>query len=145
RQDYFETRLAPLLRMRSESSHHLARMEIGDRRFVIADRAQHLAIMRAGLRRHAVEFSAPVGQLEAAAGEAKTAIGRVDLLYRAPRHDLRMIDHLLDLPDAGTGRPGGIEDLLPFAWSLPSQRLLDDGAQRRLVLLPCEPVGKARI
>ena len=56
-----------------------------------------------------------------------------------------MIDHLLDCPDAGAGRACRIEDCLPLARIFLRQRLLDDGTQRRLILLPQEPVGKARI
>src|ERR1700759_5155057 len=80
-----------------------------------------------------------------AAGKAQPAIGRIDLLQRAARCYLRVIDHLLDLPDAGAGRAGGVENLFPLARALLRQRLLDDRAERRLVLLPGEPVGKARI
>ena len=54
-------------------------------------------------------------QPETAAGEAQAAIGRVDFLNGAARRDLRMVDHFLDLPDAGAGRAGGIEDLFPLA------------------------------
>ena len=86
-----------------------------------------------------------MGELEAAAGKAQPAIGRIDLLDGAARRDLRMIDHLLDLPDAGAGRAGGLQDLLPLARVLLRQRLLDDGAQRRLVLLAGEPVDEARV
>jgi hypothetical protein len=63
----------------------------------------------------------------------------------APRRDLRMIDHFLDLPDAGAGRARGIQDLFPLARVLLRQRLLDDGPQGRLVFLPGEPVGEARV
>ena len=86
-----------------------------------------------------------MGELEPAAGKAQPAIGRIDLLNGAARRDLRVIDHLLDLPDAGAGRAGGLQDLLPLARVLLRQRLLDDGAQRRLVFLPREPVGEARV
>src|SRR6185437_1503120 len=123
----------------------LARLQVGDGTRVVPDRAQHFLIVRAGLGRHAVELAAAVRQLEAAAGEAQSPVGRVDLLHRAARRDLRMIDHVLDLPDAGAGRAGAVEDAFPLARALLRERLLDDRPQRRLVLLPGEPVGKARV
>src|SRR5262245_13644131 len=101
--------------------------------------------MRTDLRRHVVEPAAAMGEAKTAAGKAQAAIGRVDLLHRAARDDLRMVDNFLDLPDRGAGRARGIQDLLPFARALYRERLLDDGAQRRLVFLAREPVDKARI
>src|ERR1700704_2454605 len=88
---------------------------------------------------------APMSKLEAAAGKAQPAIRLIDLLNGAARRYLRVIDHFLDLPDAGAGRACRLEDLLPLARSLLRKRLLDDGAQRRLILLPREPIGEARV
>src|ERR1700704_6442875 len=88
---------------------------------------------------------APMSKLEAAAGKAQPAVGRIDLLNGAARRYLRVIDHLLDLPDAGAGRACRVEDVLPLARSLRRKRLLDDGAQRRLVFLPGKPIHKARV
>src|SRR3954447_6285596 len=84
-------------------------------------------------------------ELESAAGETKPPIGRIELLDRAARLDLRMVDDFLDLPDAGAGRAGVLQNGLPFARRPCRERLFDDGAQRRLVLVARKPVGKARI
>ena len=92
-----------------------------------------------------IQFAAAMGELEAAAGKAQAAIGRIKLLDRTARGDLRMVDDLLDLPDAGAGRAGVFQDRLPFARRPGRKRLLDDGAQRGLVLVARKPVGKARI
>src|SRR5437879_13381020 len=94
---------------------------------------------------HAVEPAAAMGELEPAAGKAQASIGRIDLLKRTARRDLRMVDHLLDLPDAGTGRACGVQYLLPLARVLFRQRLLDDGPQSLLVFLAGEPVDEARV
>src|SRR5690348_3262622 len=128
-----------------DNSHHVARAQIRDRLGVIADRPQDLVGVRARLGRHAVELAAAMGQTKAAARKAQAAVGRFELLYRAARDDLRMIDHFLDLPDAGAGGASGIENFLPFTRAVFGERVLDDRAQCRLVLLPRKPVGKARI
>src|SRR3979411_282577 len=94
--------------------------------------------------RHRIEPAAAMRKLEAAAGKAQAAVGRIDLLNGAARRYLRVIDHFLDLPDAGAGRARRVEDLLPLARSLAGKRLLDNRAQRRLVLLPREPIHKTR-
>src|SRR5213592_4174118 len=103
---------APLPRLPLDD---LARTQLRDRLRVIAERGEHLLGMGAERGRHSVEPAAAMGELEPAAGEAQAAIGRIDLLNGAARGDLRMIDHLLDLPDAGTGRARGVQDLLPLA------------------------------
>src|SRR6184192_2209213 len=126
---------APLLRLPLDD---LARTQLRDRLRVIAERGEHLLGMGAERGRHAVEPAAAMGELEPAAGEAQPAIGRIDLLNGAARGDLRMIDDFLDLPDAGTGRACGVQDLFPLARVLFRERLLDDGPQRRLVFLPGE-------
>src|SRR5262245_44919960 len=84
-------------------------------------------------------------ETETRAGEAQAAVRRVDLLDGTAGAYLRMVDHFLDLPDAGTGRAGGLQNPLPLARTFRRQPLLDDGAQRCLVVLPLEPTGKARI
>src|SRR5262249_26538493 len=126
-------------------SHHLSRTQMSDRIGVIAERAQHLVGMRAELGRHPIEPPATMGELKPAAGEAQAPIRRVDLLKSLPRHDLRMTDHFLDIPDAGAWRAGGLQNPCPFARTLFRQRLLDNGAERLLILLPREPVGETRI
>src|SRR6185437_17142986 len=127
----------------SRELHHFPRMQLRDRPCVVADRAQHFIGVRADRRCHGGKLAAAMGEAETAAGKAQPAIGRIDLLDRAARGDLRMIDHLLDLPDRGAGRARRIQNLLPLARALLRKRLLDDGPQRRLVLLAREPVGKA--
>src|SRR5256885_8868460 len=101
----------------------LARAQFRDRLRVIAERGQHLLGMGAERGRHAVEPAAAMGELEPAAGKAQAPVGRIDLLNGAARGDLRVIDHLLDLPDAGTGRPSRIQDLPPPPRALFSERL----------------------
>ncbi len=86
-----------------------------------------------------------MGQLESAAGKPQPAIGRIDLLQGFARRDLRMVDNLLDLPDAGAGRAGLVENFFPLARVFFRQRLFYDGAQCRFVFLPREPVGETRI
>src|SRR2546423_679837 len=92
-----------------------------------------------------VEAAAAMFETEAASGEAQAAVGRVELLDGAARGDLRVVDRLLDLPDTGAGRARGFQNPLPLARAFRRQLLLDDGAQRRFVVLPLDPVGKARI
>src|SRR6478752_853596 len=84
-------------------------------------------------------------ELESAAGKAQAAVGRIELLDRAARLDLGMVDHFLDLPDARAWRAGVFQNGLPFARRPGRERLFDDGAQRRLVLVAGKPIGKARV
>src|SRR6476660_6360091 len=98
--------------------HHsddFTRAQVGDCSRVVAERGQHLIGVCAERGRHAIELAATMSKLEAATGEAQAAIGRVDLLDGAACRYLRVIDHFLDLPDAGTGRAGRLEDILPLA------------------------------
>src|ERR1700722_1710105 len=94
---------------------NLTGMEAGNGIGVIAERTQHLIGVGAEGRGHVVKPAAAMAELEAAAGETKTAIGRVDLLNGLACRYLRVIDPLLALPDAGAGRARRIEDLLPLA------------------------------
>ena len=112
-------------------------MQRGNRVRIVAERAQHLVGVGAECRRHAVEAAAAVFEPKAGTCEAQAAIGRVELLDRTARGDLRMVDGFLDLPDAGAGRAGGLQDRLPFARAFGRKLLLDDGAQRKC--LTCRP------
>src|SRR5689334_24856098 len=92
-----------------------------------------------------IQPAATMGHLKTRTHQAQRTILCLDSLHRAACHNLRMLNYLFDAPDAGARRAGVVEAPLPALGISARQRLLDDRAQRRLVLLALEPVAEARI
>src|SRR5688500_15014430 len=79
----------------------------------VAGLAEDLVAVLSARRRRAVEAGAPVGEAKAGADETHGAVPRVDRLERVAGGELRVLDDLVDLPDARAGHVGRRQPRLP--------------------------------